>query len=207
VAAIGDIPGGGIRGSGFLRDRAASKFYGYKFTVEPVGNGLLHVEFQPFDEATLHRDGPFKRRGASYRRPHCRDPFVTAIPSDVDLYTDGTDRVLDQVSTRPLPKEPAPPEDPLRLTLDQVRVFENDVLAGQDDHSMSGVCVWIHLPDEGRYLIALNPLGNPQFVPAGYVNGTLMEFNSNNKQFRVETASPIARAGDHPIYVFRQQWF
>jgi hypothetical protein len=209
--SIGDLPGGGMRGSGFLRDRAASRFYGYKYTVAPIGNGFFHVEFQPLDEAVLHRGGAFKMEGSiaqaaplpAPKTIHDGDSF------DVDLYADGTDRVFDriQVSTLPLPKEPVQPPDPLRLTLDHVRVFENGALAGQNDKSLSGVCVWIHLPEEGRYLIALNPLGNPLFVAAGHVNGAVMEFTSNGRRFRIETAEPIAQPGGHPIYVFHQQAF
>jgi hypothetical protein len=209
--SIGDLPGGGIRGSGFLRDRAASRFYGYKYTVRPIGNGYFRVEFQPLDDKTIGRSGVFKMDGAISQAAPLPPPQVIRDGSffDINLYADATDRVYDhvEVSTHAFPKEPAPPDDPLKLTFDHVRVFEDGVSAGVADRSVGGVCVWVHLPNEGRYLIALKPLGNPLFVHAGHVNGAVMEFISDNKQFRIESLSPIAKPGDHPIYVFHQQSF
>jgi hypothetical protein len=136
--SIGDTTTG-IRGSGYMRDRAASAFYGYKYTAEPIGNGYFHIEFQPLDDKTVGHGGPFKMEGRVQPIPL---PGPQTIRDggyfDVDLVSDGTSRVFDRVeiSTRPFPKQPAPPEDPLKLTLDHAQVFENGVLAGKEDRSI-----------------------------------------------------------------------
>jgi hypothetical protein len=206
--SIGDIPTG-IRGSGFLRDRTAGILYGYKYTVEPIGNGYFHVEFQPLDEAIVS-GGPFKMHARIQAIPL---PSPKTIRDgeyfDVDLFGGGGDRVFDRVeiSTKPFPKEPTPPEDPLKLTLERARVFENGALVGESDRSIGGVCMWFHVAGEGRYLFALNPMGNPLFVAGGKVNGAVMEFHSEGKSFRVEAAAPIAKGGERTVYVFHQQGF
>jgi hypothetical protein len=208
--SIGDLPDGGVRGTGYLRDRAAAKFYGYKYTAIPTGNGYFHVEFQPIDERMIKSGGPFQMPGSLEQGASLPGPTTVQDGGyvDVNLFVNSTDRVFDriEISTKPFPKEPAPSEDPLRLTMDHVRVYENGALVGDNDRSLSGDCVWIHLPDQGRYLIAMNPMGNPLFVQAGHVNGAVIEFASNGRQFRVEGASMV-KSGDHPLYVFHQQSF
>jgi hypothetical protein len=67
--------------------------------------------------------------------------------------------------------------------------------------------MWFHIADEGRYLFAMHPMGNPLFVAAGKVNGAVIEFTSAGKTFRVESATPIAKGGEHTLYVFHQQSF
>jgi hypothetical protein len=67
--------------------------------------------------------------------------------------------------------------------------------------------IWVHLPGQGRFLAALDPQGNPRFTQAGHVNGNLMEFQSDGKQFRITCAEPITTGGDHPLYVYHQQSF
>ena len=46
-SSIRDTPAGGIAGMSYLRDRSAGRFYGFKYDVEPTGNGYYQVTFAP----------------------------------------------------------------------------------------------------------------------------------------------------------------
>jgi hypothetical protein len=215
--SIGETASGGIRGSGYLRDRSAGKFYGYRYIGEPVGSGMYQITFAPFDPATL-RNGPFKMEGEVVQGAPLHAPVMIhdGDTFDVDIYSDGASRVFDriQISTHPFPEEPkrAPSREQqdweaVKLTLGQPRVFVDALFAGEDGSSARGACVWVYLPGEGRYLITLNAEHNPRFVQAGHVNSNTLEFASNNKHFRIETATPIATGADRPVYVYHQQSF
>jgi hypothetical protein len=215
--SIGDAPGGGIAGSSFMRDRAAGKFYGFRYQAVPLGGGTYQVTFAPFDEAALYRGGPIKVTGDIVQAAPIGPPQFVQDGGyfDSDIYVADGVRIYDRVdiSSKPFPK-PAPPSaaeqqqiDAIRMQWVHPRLYLNGTFAAKAAGGGSGGCLWIHLPGEGRYLIAVNPFGAPNFVQAGHVNGNLVEFTSEGHQFRVETDAPVAAGGDRPVYVFHQQSF
>ena len=54
----------------------------------------------------------------------------------------------------------------MRLVSPQLSIDGQQIATG-NSHPGSGPVLWLHLPGEGRYLIALNPAGNSRFVQAG----------------------------------------
>jgi hypothetical protein len=158
--SIGETASGGIRGSGYLRDRSAGKFYGYSYVGEPVGGGMYQITFAPFDPATL-RKGPFKMEGEVVQGAPLHAPVMIhdGDTFDVDLYSDGASRVFDriQISTHPFPEEPkrAPSREQqdweaVKMTLGQPRVFVDAVFAGEDRSTAAGACVWVPLSDHAQ---------------------------------------------------------
>jgi hypothetical protein len=215
--SVGDTPNGGMRNSGYLRDRGAGKVYGYRYTAEPVAGGNYQITFAPYNPAALH-DGPFKIDAQVVQGAPLPAPKIIRDGDtfDVDLYADGHDRVFDriQISSHPFAEELKRPQtreqeqwEAMKMKLERPRVFVDALFAGEDGSSARGVCVWVYFPGEGRYLITLNAEHNPRFVQAGHVNSNTLEFASNNKHFRIETATPIATGADRPVYVYHQQSF
>jgi hypothetical protein len=217
--SVGETESGGLRASAYLRDRSAGKFYGYRFTGENNGDGTFTLTFAPFDEAALGRkNNPFKLEGEIVQAAPVPPPMVVRDGEtfDVNVYVNGAERVYDRIQVSSKPIADAPKAKPgaeekayeaVKMKLDHPRVYINGSLGCEESQVASGGAVWVAVPGEGRYLIAVDPQGNARFVEAGRVNGTHLEFISDGKRIQIETASAIASGGDRKVYVFHQRSF
>ncbi|HTX38807.1 MAG TPA: hypothetical protein VME43_27460 [Bryobacteraceae bacterium] len=213
---------GTLHGSAGLQVRASrlSMFsprtiYGYQYALEPAGGGQYRITFAPLIPDTLHGQGPYKFED-TFVAPHSLPtPQIVQMgqPVEVTLYQDASSRVYDRIVLQwggfpewPPKHAPGLPQGALRLVSPQLFI-DGQAVHTAGGNTGSGPAVWLHLPGEGRYLIALEPQGNPRFVQAGQVNGSILEFQSEGRQFRIVCAESIATGAAQPVYVYHQQSF
>jgi len=187
--------------------------YAYQYTLEPLGGGQFQASFSPLQPSSGAE--LYKSQDTWVQPPSLPSEQAVQVdkPFEVTLYQDSSQRVYDRIvlswSSFPEwpPKQPAAAR---RGNLQAVapQLYVNGQLLTTGDRNVgSGPVLWFHLPGEGRYLMALNPLGNTRFVQSGHVNGNTLEFQSGGKDFRIVCAQPIAAGGDQPVYVYHQQSF
>jgi len=207
--------GGALHGSGHFRNRLTGSYYGYEYTLERVGDGQYRVSFSPMQLATLKRQrGPYKLDGQLVPPPDLPAPRVVQVgePFEVTLSQDGGERVYDRIvlswTTFPgwLRGQHGSGQNG-RMRLAGPQLYVNGQLAASQRDAGSGPVIWVHLPGQGRFLVALDPQGNPRFIQAGHVSGNVVEFQSGSTQFRIVCTDPVAAGGDRPVFVYQQQSF
>lgn len=202
-----------MHGDGYVRNRFAGTFTGYRYRLDLVANGEYFVTFSPLDAATIRKGmAPFQTNGQIVGTPPLPDPTFVHLdePFEVTLYANGGERIYDRIvvsRTAPQPGAFQPPNPAAVLRLAGAQLYVNGQLALSRDNARSGPVVWVHLPGQGRFLAALDPAKNPLFVPGGHVNGNVLEFQSGDTQFRIVCTQPITTGNDRPLFVFHQQSF
>jgi hypothetical protein len=211
--SVGQTPGGALRGSANIHDRSAHLFYGCEYVAEPLGGGLYKVTISPLLAPTVQR-GPFVVTDLPAALPSLPAPQIVTDgqPVDIDVYRSATERtyIRLQVSANLFfdRKNAAPPKVQQDfLHTDRSKLYRNGILMASAEGSASGASIWFRLSGEGRYLITLDPTGNPGFVAAGQVNGDTLEFQYGSDRYRLESARPIAAGSPRPIYVFHDTAF
>ncbi|MBZ5625510.1 MAG: hypothetical protein LAQ69_43465 [Acidobacteriia bacterium] len=205
---------GTLRGSGHLHNRFSHSYCGYEYTLERSGDGQYRVSFSPLQLSTLKRHtGPFKLDGQILTPPNLPAPRLVQVgePFEVTLSQAGGERVYDRIvlSWTAFPGWPgqhrSAQDGSMRLAGPQLYI--NGQLAASQRDAGSGPVIWVHLPGQGRFLVALDPQGNPRFIEAGHVSGNVIEFQSGGAQFRIVCTEPVVAGGDRPVFVYRQQSF
>jgi hypothetical protein len=207
--------GGIVRGSADLHNRLTHSFYGYEYTLEPAGDGKYKVSFSPLRPSTLKRRmGPYKMDGNLVAPPQLPAPQVVPVgqPFEVTLYQSGGERVYDRIVLSRTPFPDWPPKQPQsaqdgRMRLAGPQLYVNRQLVASQHDAGSGPVIWVHLPGQGRFLVALDPQGNSRFTEAGHVSGNAIEFQSEGTKFRIVCAEPVVTGGDRPVFVYHQQSF
>lgn len=189
--------------------------YGYRYTLEPASGGQYRIAFTP-QTAAGPGQGPIRFQDTLVAPPDLPAPQIVPMgqPIEVTLYQDAASRVYDRIVVQwtafpdwPPAHTASLPQGAMRLVSPQLFV-DGSLLYTGGPQAGSGPVAWLHLPGEGRYLIALHPLGNPRFVQAGQLNGNTIEFQAGGRHFRIVCAEPIAAgAAAQPVYVYHQQSF
>ena len=92
--------------------------------------------------------------------------------------------------------------------LDEPRLYVDGQMIASRQNTGRGPVIFVYLPGQGRFLIALDPQSNPLFTQAGHVNGNVIEFQSGGRQFRIICRDAmIASMVDRPVFVYHQQSF
>lgn len=206
--------GGTLRGSGHFHNRLTGSYYGYEYTLERVGDGQYRVSFSPLQPATLKRQrGPYKLDGQIAPPPGLPAPQLVQVgePFEVTLSQDGSERVYDRLV---LSWTAFPDRLGIHRSLEAgimrlagPQLYINGQLTASQRDAGAGPVIWVHLPGQGRFLVALDPQGNPRFTEAGHVNGNVVEFQSGNTHFRIVCTEPVAALGDRPVFVYHQPSF
>ncbi|HMD70674.1 MAG TPA: hypothetical protein VKF41_04990 [Bryobacteraceae bacterium] len=146
--------------------------------------------------------------------PKLPAPQVVPVgqPFEVTLYQSGGERIYDRIvlSRTPFPdwppKQPQPARDGV-MRLAGAQLYVNGQLAASQRDVGSGPVIWVHLPGQGRFLVALDPQGNSRFTEAGRVGGNVVEFQSGGTKFRIVCAEPVVSGADRPVFVYHQRSF
>jgi len=212
-SSVGGTSDGALKGTNYVHDRSAHRFYGYEYLVQPLGGGQFKVTIDPLQTATLQK-GPFVVTGEPAPLPLVPMPQIVSDgqPIDIDVYRSATERIYVQFQVSASPFSSGvhvrtPESQPNHLRTRNPKIYKNGVLVGSADGDASGASIFFRLPGEGRYLITLDPTGNLAFVAAGQVHGSVLEFQSGNNTYRLESAQPLASGSSRPIYVFYDSAF
>jgi hypothetical protein len=204
--SIGSDEAGGARGLSAVHDRGAGKYYGFEYAIHPRADGRFDIDVQPLSMAKLDR-GPFAVSGTIVPLPEMPSR-VTVADGDftaVEVYRSGNEHLYVhlEISSRPFAGMfDEPPLGAQQLRLTQPRLTVNGAPSGSDRSTAQGGTVWVRIPGHrGRYLIALDPMGNPNFMPNGSVRGGTLEFQIGAERIRVDCARPIA-SHDAALYVY-----
>jgi hypothetical protein len=195
---------GNLTGSVYLYDRLSHEHYGYTWSAQPLGTGRYLFAVRGLDPSALKEDGRIVLTASM-------PPRVVAAGSvfEVNLYASGNERVYDRIELsaeqQPLVIQKDPAQTAVTITLTNPRLYVNGKLAASGVAEAKGITAIIDLPARGRYVLALDPQGNSGFLPAGSIDGGVMEFQSGGDQFRIECSAPIAAGGRRPLFVFLQQ--
>ena len=214
---------GTLHGSSELRVRATPlsiasprTIYGYEYSLDPAAGGQYQIRFSPLQLAGVaRRTAPYLFHGTLAAPPELPASQTVEMgrPIEITLYQDDSSRIYDQIVFQwgAFPEWPPKHAAIARqgiMALVSPQLYIDGRLAQTDGRSAgSGPVLWLHLPGEGRYLIALDPQGNPRFVKAGQASGNTLEFQSEGHTFRVMCAEPIAAGAARPVYVYHQQSF
>jgi hypothetical protein len=212
-SSIGSAPDGALRGSNYFHDRSAHLFYGFEYLVQPLGGGQYKLTIDPLQKATTQK-GPFVVTGEPAPLPLVPAPQIIedGQPVDIDVFRSASERIYVhfQVSAIPfsgrVPATPPQPQ-PNHLHLTNAKIYKDGVLMASIEGDASGASIWVRFSGDGRYLITLDPTGNPSFVAAGQVNGNALEFQSGSTKYRLESVQPLASGSPRPIYVFHDSAF
>ncbi len=198
----------GVSGSSWsASDRHAGPFYGLEFTADRLPDGSYMVHVASLSLARLQR-GPMVRNGPIVPLPTPPPVFKVAEGHsfEVDVYRSGSTRVSTRVSLSATPF-PGMPQPPMPMHLEGARLLRNGVELGAWPAKISAETLWFRLPGQGRYVLALEPAGNSNFVQAGSVNGAALEVHDGGDVYRLESKSPIAAGGARPIYLWHDPAF
>lgn len=213
---------GALHGTASLRVRQ-SRFsmtsprtiYGYRYELQPMAGGEYQISFTAQTGPATSNMGPIRMNDTYSPPPELPAPQTVPMgqPIEVTLYQDAGSRVFDRIVLQwsafpdwPKAAAGAPPQGTIRLVSPQLTIDGAQVVTG-GPNAGSGPVAWLHMPNEGRYLIALNPLGNPRFGKAGELSGNTLEFQSEGHRFRIVCAQPISSGPAGPVYVYHQQSF
>jgi hypothetical protein len=207
--------GGNLRGSSYIYDIRGERLAGYDYRLEQVENGQIRLSLSPMPLAKLkQRMGPHKVDGHFTTPPGLPTTRTVRIgePFEVTLWESGGERIYERIvfswtapPTFHLPRNAPLQEGGMRLAGPQLYV--NAQLAASQASGGYGPVIWVHLPGQGRFLVALDPQGNSRFAKAGHVSGNTIEFQSGGIQFRIVCTEPITTGGDRPVFVYHQQSF
>ena len=211
-ASVGQTPDGTLKGYAEIEDKSAHAFYGYEYLVEPLDH-QYKITISPLKTDSISK-GSFVMTGRPEPLPRVPAPQIVSEgqPIDIDVYRSRVERlyIRFEVSAKSFGKtaNATPPASQAnRLRMVNSRVYKNGVLVGSEGGEVWGASIYLRLPGEGRYLITLDPTGNPAFVAAGQVNGGALEFQSGNVTYRLESDQPFALGSPRPIYVFHDAAF
>jgi hypothetical protein len=199
----------GLRGSSwFADDRRAGPFYGLEYTADRLPDGRYLVKTDSLSLERLQRD-LFVHSGPIIPIPEAKGPMIVEEGKsfDLDVYRSGNTRVFARVwlSSKPFPGITAH-SSPMHF--DSARLLRNGIeLANWDGGDASGYTMWFRLPGQGRYVLALDPDGNSDFVEAGSIEGSSLEFHDGADTYRVVSKKPIAGEGKRSLYVWRNVAF
>ncbi|MGA3098619.1 MAG: hypothetical protein ABSF25_19370, partial [Bryobacteraceae bacterium] len=207
--------GAALSGGAYLRDRSVGSYCGYEYTLEGVATGQFRASLSAMPLSRLkERTAPFRLQGQFGAPPGLPASQTVQVgePFEVTLSERGGERIYDRIVL----SWTAPPDSPwirsasaqngsMRLAGPQLYI-DGQLTASQRDAG-SGPVIWVHLPGQGRFLVALDPQGNPRFTKGGHVSGNVIEFQSGNTQFKIACTEQIAAGGDRPVFVYHQQSF
>ncbi len=207
--------GSTLRGGAYLRDRRAGTYSGYEYTLEQVVSGQFRISFSPLQLSQLkNRVGPFRIDGQLVNSASIPAPQTVQAgePFEATLRESGSERIYDRIELSwtalpdwPRTLHPAAQQGSMRLA--GAQIYINGRLAASQRNAGAGPVIWVHLPGQGRFLVALDAQGNTRFTQAGHVGGNVMEFQSGGTQFRIVCTEPIVTGGDHVVFVYHQQSF
>jgi hypothetical protein len=207
--------GGVPHGASYLYDHSGSKYAGFEYTLEQLASGQFRVSLSPMSLSSLRmRLGPFKMNGPLSAPPGlpASQTVQAGEPFEVTLWESGGERIYERIVLSWTPPADWPgvshqttQDGSMRLAGPQLYV-DGQLVASQRSAGF-GPVIWVHLPGQGRFLVALDPQGNSRFAQAGHVNGNAIEFQSGGAQFRITCTEPITAGGDHPVFVYHQQSF
>ena len=200
----------GLHGGSFAHN-GHGIYYAYAYNLQLAGNGQFSLSFSALDPAELQRMvQPLKVTGALQSPSELPPPQGIALgqPVEITLAETGGERIYDRITF----SSAAPPWPQQRnanvLQIEDPKVYIEGKLAAEDTgFSASGATIWLHVPGQGRYLIALDPQANARFTLAGTVEGATLRFNSDGVEFRIDSAAPIAAGDSHPVFVYHQRSF
>lgn len=186
----------------YLYDRNSRTYTGYLARITPAGPGAWTVAIEP-------AAAPPPGEAATYRQtplPVLPAPRTIHEGESFDLETSATPRVFDrlEVSAQGFPPSTLPPaprylDAEMRFAAPRLSIDGQFVAEGALD--ARGLSLWMELPGDGRYVLAVVPDENPRFVQAGSVEGKAMEFHANGHTFRIESSEIVAGSTARPLYL------
>jgi hypothetical protein len=212
----------GMTGNGAVSwfDHSAGTCVGYRLTRTPLSGGEYSVGVEQLTLDEIRRMHPtISTAGRLLPLPASPAPRIVKLGEsfDIDLIAvPHGERIYDRVVFSSQAPDSVNQHEPPEIRAQTLRLA-NPVLyidgqlqpgpAGAVRSESHGPTVWFHLPNQGRYLIALDPQKNPRFSQAGNVNGATLEFALEGNQYRLESPEPIATGGERPVYVFHDEGF
>jgi hypothetical protein len=210
-SSVGPASTSALHGSNYFEDRSARRFYGFEYVAEPLGGGQYKVTINSLQPATVQK-GPFAAAGEPTPLPSVPEPRIVSDGQsiDTDIYRGAGERIYVRLrisaSAEPVHSQ-SPGPQPNHLSTSNSKIYKNGVLLANTEGKASGACIWFRLPGEDRYLITLDPTGNPAFVAAGQLSGRMLEFQSGTDTYRLESAETLAAGSPRRIYVFHDNAF
>jgi hypothetical protein len=180
-------------------------YYGFGYAIQRQANGDFEVAVAPLDPKRLDR-------GTIVPLPATPSPAMVADGGavDVEVYRSGEEHVYIRLEVASQPFAGMFQEVPLgngQVRLAEPRLTVSGAEAGADRSTATGATVWVRVPGHaGRYLIALDAMGNPNFTPNGSVRGKTLEFQIGAERIRIDCARPIS-THDAPLYVWHDEAF
>ncbi len=197
----------------FCYDRVSRSYSGYQLNFAPLGDGLWSMaaslpdahfrEFTRIEEVSSYRHIPAALPPARTMRDgdSVEIELLDGI-SDSANFRDTVEISAAALALTPAPNSPSREKSEMnlsepRLEIDGSPIYENrNGYIGQSFQIVSSV--------EGRYILAVDPKGNPKFVEAGFVDGQAMEFRAGSRVFRITASKLIASGGRRPLYLLHQ---
>lgn len=201
---------GGLYGGSYVHD-GSQTFYAYAYNLQLLDKGQMSLSFAMIAPSHVQRMfQPFKMARNLQSPPSLPAPQTITLgqPVEITLTEAGGERLYDRITFSSAAPTRAPRQMTGAMRMEDPKVYINGNLAAEDPgFSASGPTLWIHVPGQGRYLIALDPQANPRFTLAGTVEGTMLRFTSNGDAFRLESSTPLAAGGSRPVFIYHQQSF
>jgi hypothetical protein len=194
---------GDARGHAAVYDHS-DNYYGFDYSIRRQGDGSFAVAVEPLNANRLGR-------GTIVPLPATPAPVTVADGGavDVEVYR-GNEHVYIhfEVASQPFPGMfQEIPLSSTQLRLAEPRLTVSGAEAGADRSTATGATVWIRVPGHaGRYLIALDAMGNSHFTKNGSVRGKTLEFQIGAERVRIDCAHPIS-THDAPLYVWHDEAF
>jgi len=82
------------------------------------------------------------------------------------------------------------------------KVYVDGQLLSETEYGGRGATMWVQVPGEGRYVIALHPVTLGGFaLPAGRFRGRDLEFQASGRVVRMEWGQTLGFGAERPVYV------
>jgi hypothetical protein len=195
---------GGKGGHAAVYDHGGNS-YGFDYSIRRQEDGGFELTVAPLNAKRLGR-------GTIVPLPATPSPMLLANAgaAEVEVYRSGDEHLYIRLEVASQPFPGMFTEIPLgntQLRLAEPRLSVSGADAGKDRSTATGATVWVRVPGHtGRYLIALDPMGNPNFTPNGSVRGNKLEFQIGAERIRIDCARPIS-THDAPLYVWHDEAF
>ena len=214
------LPGGVIPTVGgthrLIRDAAHKRQFGYDLRGRLEGE-TLRITLAPLASSELIVPA---QEGWSFTTP----PRFPTIPplragdtATVDLLINRTtgQKIVEYLSVERAALDPSQvaKEPPRDFTVDDVQLYVNNPRVWVNGKLMEASAkfgggiqahmIWLLLPGEGTFVIALAPEPGHTFQKAGVMQGNTMTFRHGASEYRVECSDPIAPGSDiYNVYLY-----
>ncbi len=183
-----------------LYDNNSGTAFGYEARAVPLSGGRYRLEFQAL------RQDPREGRYRAYRwtSPDSIPPAADVAPNDkttVALSHAGGSKLFDelQIVSNPEPIGLSMRKEPMRIF--SPKLFEDGkMIADLQGSGLSGKSIVILMPGEKDILLRLDTGKENGYLPAGWVDGPILEIDFEGHHYRIESTENITDGPRQQIF-------